>query len=75
MEKWITLFVIGLWPLIRNSRKIIARGVRGWYQGGEEGGGKATCGNAECGGFEVSCGARDICIPAATGLLGCCRWI
>lgn len=41
----------------------------------EEGGGEATCGNAECGGFEVSNGAWDICIPLATGLAGCCRWI
>lgn len=39
--------------------------VAGWggYQTEEEeGGGEATCGNAECGGFEVSNDARAICI-------------
>lgn len=41
----------------------------------EEGGGEAICGNAECGGFGVSNGAQAICIPPATGLVGCCRWI
>lgn len=83
MEKLIALFIIRV--LIRNARKItlgeVGGGVCMCGRGAEvrrgEGRGEATCGNAECGGSEVSNSAQAICIPpVAAGLVGCCcRWI
>lgn len=60
MEKLIPLFII----MVMASDQKCQENHSGRGSGGDD-----TCGNAECGGSEVSNSARAICIPpAAAGL-------
>lgn len=66
--------------LIANSRKIMEDEQREllfhiYYGKKRVGLGQRTRGNAEYQGFQVSKGVQDICIPLATGSVGCRRWI